>query len=165
MDGDDFKKLIIKDSHNNVEEIVLADELSINSYDLVNEMYDQPRKYVYFTSLLENVRVHLESEELKLERIHAELYEPTMTAVKARIDRNPTKDHIESEILKSEAFSEQREYIIYLGGVVKNLQSVVRAFEQRKDMLIQLAVNERKQEEYNQAIKQSNMNVGYQPNN
>lgn len=136
----------------------------INKHDISEELYMQPQKYVYYTALLEKVRSYLEGAKLAEEVMHAKLYEPARVGLVASMGKNPVKDQIEAEILNDEEYLDKREQVIILESTVKNLQYIVRAFEQRKDMLIQLSTRDRSQKEYEQAIKQTQMNQGYQGN-
>lgn len=156
-----FSKLIIYDASGNREELDLQEELNINPHNLVDELYLQPQKYVYYTALLEKVRSYLEGANLALDVEHARLYEPARDHLFKATGRNPTKDQIESYILNQETYLDKREQVIILESTVKNLQYVVRAFEQRKDMLIQLSTHERKRDEYERAIQQKQLNQGY----
>lgn len=161
LDDLDFSKLTIFDANGNREDMDLQEELMINKFDIESELYLQPQKYVYYTALLEKVRSYLEGAKLAEEVAHAELYEPARERLAASTGRNPTKDQIESAVLSEESYLEAREQVIILESTVKNLQYIVRAFEQRKDMLVQLSTHMRKREEYEQAIKQASVNQGY----
>lgn len=164
IDDLEFSRITIVDAHGNREERNLQDELMINPHNIEDELYEQPQKYVYYTALLEKVRSYLESAKLAEEMTHARMYEPARETLVNSTGRNPTKDQIESHILVQEEYSSKREQVIILEATVKNLQYVVRAFEQRKDMLVQLSTHERKREEYEQALKQAQMNQGYRGN-
>lgn len=159
-----FSKLIIYDASGNREDLDLQEELLINKHDIEQELYLQPQKYVYYTALLEKVRSYLESAKLTEELIHAELYEPSRESIVSATGRNPTKDQIESAILRQDKYIDAREQVIILESTVKNLQYIVRAFEQRKDMLVQLSTHERKREEYERSLNQLRINQGYQGN-
>lgn len=161
IDDLEFSRITIVDAHGNREERNLQEELLINKSNIEEELYEQPQKYVYYTALLEKVRSYLESAKLAEEMVHARLYEPSRELLVSSTGRNPTKDQIESHILNNEEYLDKREQVVILEATVKNLQYVVRAFEQRKDMLVQLSAHERSRGEYEQAIKQAQMNQGY----
>lgn len=162
IDDLDFSRITIYDAHGNREDKNMQDELMINPHNIEKELYEQPQKYVYYTALLEKVRSYLEAAKLAEEMTRARLYEPARESLVASTGRNPTKDQIESHILVQSEYEEKLEQVIILEATVKNLQYVVRAFEQRKDMLVQLSTHERKREEYEQALKRTQMQQGYQ---
>lgn len=164
LDDIDFSHLTIIDSNGNKKTVDLQDELVIDQYNIEKELYEQPKKYVYYTSLLEKVRAYLESAELALDVEHANLYEPSRASLQQETGSKPTKDQIESRILSDETYREKKEQVAILEGSVKNLYYIVKAFEQRKDMLIQLSTHERKREEYEQALNRARINNGYDPN-
>lgn len=161
LDSIEFTTLTVIDQNGNKETVNLQEELVIDEHNIGEELHNQPRKYVYYTSLLEKVRAYLESADLALEMEHARLYEPSRVHVLENTGKNPTKDQISSHIMNQTSFQEKKEQVVILESSVKNLQYVVKAFEQRKDMLIQLSTRDRKQREYEQAIKQVATSQGY----
>lgn len=131
----------------------LKEELKINEYDLNTEFHNQSSKYVYWTSLLETVRAYLESAQLLSERTRAALYEPCRQDLISGGVAKPTKDQIDSEIMKNAEYISTVTQVNNYTYYVKNLQYAVKAFEQRKDMLIQLGAEQRRQRDYEIALK------------
>lgn len=152
IDSLDFSTIILRDRNNKEEKLDVLEDLKVNEFDLQNELYTQPSKYMYYTSLLETVRAYYESSELQLEQTWARLYEPARTALIQGGTQRPTKDQIESWIYQQDEYIGKKNAANHYSSLVKKLQYIVKSFEQRKDMLIQLATDSRKQREYEQAI-------------
>lgn len=149
----DFDDLTIRTANGEVITYNLKQELTINPYDLNSEFHNQPSKYVYWTSLLETVRAYLESAELAEERTRAGFYEPCRQALINGGVAKPTKDQIDAEILNQEEYINARNQVNTYSYYVKSLQYIVKALEQRKDMLIQLGAEQRRQMDYEAALK------------
>jgi len=150
----EFFKITIKNASGQIEEFNIKDELTINEYDLNQMMYEQPAKYAYWGSVLEKFRAYLESSELQAEVEHANLYEEAVNTLKNEGTAKPTKDQIESWIMRQESYIQLLEQVNVYTGFVKKLNYVVKSFEQRKDMLIQIATDARKEREYENSLKQ-----------
>lgn len=151
-----FDMLTLKTASGETVTYNLKDELMINTHNLLEEFNLQPAKYVYWSSLLETVRAYLEASQLKEEQIRASLYEACRIILVDNGTAKPTKDQIEAEILKNDTYIEARELVNTYSYFVKNLQYTVKAFEQRKDMLLQLGAESRRQKDYEAALKDYN---------
>lgn len=130
----------------------LQDELRINKHDLSSEMESQPSKYIYWAFLQDKASSLLEGAELERDRIYASLYEPKRQALVASGTAKPTKDQINSAILADTDYTGAEDKVKELSEQFNNMKYIVKAFEQRKDMLIQLGSDARKEREYNQAL-------------
>lgn len=144
----DFNVISIRDSSGNVHTYDLMQELQINEHDLQTEFKLQASKYVYWASVLEQVRGYLEASELQEEKIKASLYENARSALIAEGSPKPTKDQVEAWIMRQENYINAREQVLGYNKFVKQLQYVVKSFEQRRDMLTQIGADVRKQKEY-----------------
>lgn len=150
----EFTTITIRDGSGNMATYNLQDELRINDHDLHNEIRMQPSKYVYWCSILEQVRGYLESAELHEETVKANLYENAREDLMQNGTPKPTKDQIESWILRQDEYIEAREQENIYSNLVKRLTFIVKAFEQRHGMLVQMSALQRDQMEYERAIKQ-----------
>lgn len=154
VDNMEFNKITVKDVSGNIHEYDLREELIINGHDLRTDLEDQPSKYMFWTGMLERVRANLEAAERELEYVVSELYEPIRERLEARTGTKPTKAQIDSLVTQHPSYREHREKVDGAKYQASRLNYVVKAFEQRKDMLIQISTSERKQKEYEQALKQ-----------
>lgn len=152
----DFNEVTIKDASGNVHEYDLEEELTINRHDLRKELEEQSSKYMFWTGMLERVRANLEVAERELEFVESELYEPIRVKLRQTMGgtSNPTKAQIEAMINQQNSYQEYRKKVEEASYQVKRLAYIVKAFEQRKDMLVQISTSDRKQREYEQALKQ-----------
>lgn len=154
VDSLDFEEITIRDMNGNEQTFNLKDELSINRHDIRTDLEEHPGKYMYWAGVLEKVRAYLESAELELETTFSALYEPVRVSLEKKIGKNPTKVQIEAVIYQQESYITAKEKVNDIQYQVKRLQYVVKNFEARKDMLIQISTTERKEREYEQALNQ-----------
>ncbi len=150
----DFDTLSVVDANGEKVTYQLYDELRINEFNVQKEFYEQPSKYVYWTSLLERMRLQQESEQLAIDRLKAQLYEPSRTALIVKGTAKPTKDQIDSKITLNKEYQLLLKSYVTTQYTVQKLQYVVKAFEQRKDMLIQIGAELRRQKDYESKITQ-----------
>lgn len=131
-------KLHIKLDKSREYEIDLGAALAVDDADLGTELMKQPYKYAWFAALYEmakgyraRLRKELKDYAAKLDPI---LREPKMTEaqLKAAIQRERKYSELEDKFLRAE---EQC-------GI---LQKAVRSFEQRKDCIMALNANLRKE--------------------
>lgn len=147
-----FTHIRIKDVNGEYHDYDILDELKIDEYNLEKELQLQPGKYVYWSSILEQVRSYLESAELQEEHTKANLYEVARNTLIAEGTPKPTKDQIDSWILRQEEFIQTKEQVNTFNNYVKQLNFVVKALEQRHSMLVQLSALKRDQRNYQNAI-------------
>ena len=149
----DFDTINIKTASGETVTFNLKQELTINEFDMNSEFALQPSKYVYWSSLLETVRSYLESAQLTEEVKRADLYEPARLALVASGVTKPTKDQIDAKILQTPEYITTKETVARYSLYVKKLQYIVKAFEQRKDMIQQMGAEKRRQLDYENAIR------------
>lgn len=145
----------ITDNAQNTYKYDIRSELLIDEHNLSKDLREQPSKYMYWASILEKARSYYEASNIELERTYAKLYEPCRLKSIAQGVQRPTKDQINSLIIQEEEYIKAQDINKNYEMYVKQLQYVVKAFEARKDMLIQLATDERKQKEYEATINQN----------
>lgn len=150
----EFNKVTVRDNSGNTFEYDMQEELMINRHDLRTELEEQSSKYMFWTGMLERVRANLEAAERELEYIVSQLYEPIRERLETKMGKNPTKAQIDAMINQQEIYQNQKKKVEEVDYQSRRLAYIVKAFEQRKDMLVQISTAERKQKEYEQAIKQ-----------
>lgn len=143
LDSLDFDSFTIKDKNGNHIEISVRDELVINETNIQQEFLGQSGKYAYWANLLEIVRHHLEVEQRKLETLGSQLNLTVRHQYKVNGEK-PTKDMVESAIFTDGSYQQQLQEVEKWNYRTKQIQYVVKAFEQRKDMLIQFGADLRK---------------------
>lgn len=142
LDFDRFKLVDINTGK--VVEYSLKDELSINRETYQSDFIDQPAKYVYWQAVLQNLKAYEESVERKSDIQHAHSYNYAYNYLKKETKVNrPTKDMIESIILRDKNYQKSLELVEEAKENVGIVNSIVKAYEQRRDMLIQLGADER----------------------
>lgn len=134
LDSLDFQVIRLVDESGQHITLDLKSELSVNESNLEVEMLQQPSKYIYWSSILEKIRFFKESSELELELLISELDKEAREEL-PKEDIKPTKDSVESYIKRTEEYKVAKEKCNYYEYLVKRLQFIVKAFEQRKDML------------------------------
>nr|DAG96526.1 MAG TPA: recombination, repair and ssDNA binding protein [Herelleviridae sp.] len=149
VDSLDFNDLTIIDMNGEAHTFNIHDELKLSEYTIQQEMYSQSAKYSYWASLLERVRVYAEAEQRKLEQIGAKVNKEVRNRYEQE-KKKPTKDVIESDILLDEEYQQQQYIVEQRNYQVKQLQYIVKAFEQRSSMLIQISAE----------LRQTNKNGG-----
>ena len=130
VDSLDFHYLRLIDESGQFQEYNLKEELAVNESNLLQEMLQQPSKYIYWASILEKIQFFQESSELELELLEARLDK------QARADlEKPTKDSVEAYIKRTDDYRKAREKVMYYDYICKRILRIVKGFEQRKDML------------------------------
>lgn len=134
VDSLDFDQINIIDENKQFETFNLKKELAVNEHNLLTEMLEQPSKYIYWSSVLEKLKFFQESTELQLEFLVATLDKQARDEMK-QIGEKPTKDSVDAFIKRSEKYQAMRQSCLGYDYVIGRVQRIVRAFEQRKDML------------------------------
>lgn len=153
----DFDKITITGANGESTTHDLREELKVNDFNVVSEFLEQPSKYVYWSSILERVKMFKESAELKAETYKASIYETSRTVLVDAGINKPTKEQVNSVIMSDENYIKLLEDVNTYTYLVGQLTYVVKAFEQRRDMLIQYGADLRKAREYEQRISMPNM--------
>lgn len=141
---DDMNRVVLRDQNGRIEEFNLDDELRITRNNLQEDFVTQPIKYAYWVSVLEKMRLYQESAELELEQVYASLYEPSRQALVSKGINKPTKEQISTEIVLQQQYTDAKNNANTYAYYVKRLQGIVKAWEQRREMLIQYGADNRK---------------------
>jgi len=134
IDAFDFNTVRLVDENGQVESFNLKEELKVNEHNLLKEMLEQPGKYIYWASVLEKLKFYQESKELSLERREAELEPIARKELKAE-ETKPTKDMIAAYIKRDEQYQQIQNELQTYNLIIGKVSRIVKAFEQRKDML------------------------------
>lgn len=142
VDSLDFDTIKIKDKNNNETILSIQEELKIDEINLNESFMSQSSKFAYWANLLEIVRRYSEAEERKLETIGAQLNLSIREWYKQNKEK-PTKDMIEARIMIDKNYQEQLKVVEEWNYKTKQLQYVVKAFEQRVNALTHLGAEQR----------------------
>lgn len=148
LDFDTFR--LLDGSTGEVQTYSLHDLLKVNQQNYQEEFLQQPAKYVYWQAVLQNLKAYEESTEREAEHAHADSYNEAYNYFRKQGNARPTKDLIESAILLDDTYQEKLEAVEQAKESVGIINAIVKAFEQRKDMLIQFGAEQR------QSYKNSN---------
>lgn len=121
-------------------------ELLVNDNNYQQEYLRQAQKYSFWADKLAIANRQVSGAEQQLDLVHAKLYHKyflDLSKSKAR----PTKDMVESEIIQDDSYQQALNSLNQCSFVEEKLKFIVKAFEQRKDMLIQFGAEMRKDRE------------------
>jgi asparagine synthetase B (glutamine-hydrolysing) len=130
-----FDMITIKDETGSYQEYDLRNELRVNEQNLNQEMLQQPAKYIYWSSILERLRFYQESKELELEQEEARLDSRARKHYLDAGNPKPTKDMVEAFIKQQDEYAAAQKQVHMYNHLVGRVARIVKAFEQRKDML------------------------------
>jgi hypothetical protein len=134
VDSLDFRFLRIVDNQGEFEEYDLKEELKVNEAILTTEMLQQPSKYIYWSSLLEKIKLYKEQAEMTLELEIAKMDQEARDFITSHQGK-PTKDIVEAYIKRQPAYETLSNNVQYFKYIEGRIARIVKAFEQRKDML------------------------------
>ena len=144
LDFDKFK--LVDSSSGESVEYSLKDLLKVNEDNYQQEFLNQASKYVYWQAVLQNLKVYQEGVQREAEIQHANSYNIAYNYLKntAKMNR-PTKDMIESIIMRDKDYQDKLIAVEDSSESVGLINAIVKALEQRKDMLIQYGADQRNQ--------------------
>jgi len=99
------------------------------------------------------LKLYEESYELQADKKRSELYEPSRQKLLAEGVTRPSKDQIDSQIMLDGDYYNLCNNVVAIHYQVNQIKALVKAFEQRKDMLIQYGADQRKEYEYSKKVK------------
>lgn len=141
--SDDFGTIDVQDEQKNIVSYDPADIVGFNGNNYLEEFQGQATKYIKWSTIYQYQKRVLAFQNSKLEAIHAEVYNRAMAQLMEGAKR-PTKDALEATVLLNSDYQKQLEIVQTQDYKVGVLQSLVKALEQRKDMLIQYGAEMRK---------------------
>ena len=121
----------------------IKEVLHINEATLTDEFIKQPSTYAYFAALAEYAVADVEHKKLAFSVLEANLDSQKRTELKET--PKVTEAVIKSAIIKDRKYQVSAEELIEAERQLGILKSLVRALEQRKDMLIQLGSSKRQE--------------------
>lgn len=134
VDSFDFQNLRIIDENGQYVSFDLQNELKVNESNLLQEMLQQPSKYIYWASLLEKINYFQEVKEIELETKIAQLDKSAREQCKTD-DVKPTKDIVDAYIKRHPEYLTAKKTVQHYEYISSRIARIVKAFEQRKDML------------------------------
>lgn len=143
VDSLDFTEFHIKDKNGSTESFDIRDELRITEETIKEDLMNQSAKYAYWSSILERARAYQESEERKLDQVSSSLN----LSVRQQFEqqgKKPTKDMVDSAITLDSNYQQQAKKVDNWSYKVRQLQYIVKAFEQRMNAMIQINADLRK---------------------
>lgn len=149
IDTFDFDILRLVDETGEFVQYNLRDELKVNEGNLLQEMLQQPSKFIYWASILEKLKFFQESKELAAERVIAQLDSQAREHYKGT-ETKATKDVVESYRKQQPEYEEVMTELNYYNFIVGKIGRIVKAFEQRKDMLQSYGKQVSEQKQYGQ---------------
>jgi hypothetical protein len=134
IDSFDFDLLRLTDETGQYVEYNLRDELKVNEANLLQEMLHQPSKFIYWASIFEKLKYFQEAKELEAERIIAQIDTEAREHYKGT-ETKATKDVVEAYRKQKDEYHNIMTELNYYNFLVGKIGRIVKAFEQRKDML------------------------------
>lgn len=139
----DFNTIRIVDNNGETQSYNISDMLSFNENNYEVAYTEQAASYVYWASVYAITKEQEESANNLLDKVHADQYAVAFNRLSGTGAR-PTKDAIESVIIQSPQYQDQKKVYFEAKRLAMQLQYLVKAFEQRRDMLIQFGAERRK---------------------
>ena len=143
----DTDRIDVVDYNGQMTTYSVSRELAVNEENYQQEFIKQPAKYAFWSAVLQQAKYVLASQQSKLEKVHAQLYNEVYTTL-SKEGMRPTKDLIEAQIILEDPYQEAQAQVESCEYSVSQVQYLVKAFEQRKDMLVQFGADMRKDNNY-----------------
>lgn len=126
--------LRIIDENGEVHEYNMQNELKVNEVTLGQELLQQPVKYLYWGSVLEKVNAYLDTAKWQMDILEANLRDEARLFF-AKQGARTNAQMIDDYAKQKDSWKIKRTEISNLEYIVKQTKLIVKAFEQRKDML------------------------------
>lgn len=143
---DGEQKVQLKDQLGKETVYNINDELMVNENNYQQEFLRQPQKYNFWSDKLTIAHRQLSGAQMESDVLHAKLFDKAYAEL-AKTKARPTKDMVEATILQDKEYQSALDKITQCAFVEEQLKFIVKAFEQRKDMLIQYGADARKDKE------------------
>ena len=115
---------------------VQSELFSINEYNYQNAMLDQASKYEQWSSYMTDMHMYAQQKHTQLDVLHSKLYNQKFHEAQSAGTKKPTKDYVESLVLTTDAYQAKQAEVADADYNLAQLKNIVKALEQRKDMLI-----------------------------
>ena len=140
-------KITIIDYNGESKTFSMGDIVRVDETNYQQEFIAQPAKYTYFANVLQSAkRVQAEQEDL-LAKLHGELYNKAYNQLKDD-GIKPTKDLIEAQIEQDDAYYKAKQRLAAAVESVGRANYLVKALEQRAQMLQSYGADQRKDFKY-----------------
>lgn len=123
-------------------------DLSVHDYNANDELREQHVKYRKYANIFNRLSYYLEEEEIRLVTISSQINLDIRNHYQSTNGKPPTKDVVEAEIQTRQNYIDQLRIVNHLKYQKTQLQYILKAFEQRKDMLVQYTAHLRKDIEH-----------------
>lgn len=143
----DSDRIDVIDYNGQMTTYSVSQELAVNEQNYQQEFIRQPAKYAFWSAVLQQAKYVLAAQESRLEKVHAQVYNKVNTAL-LKEGMRPTKDLIEAQIVLDDEYQKAKSQVETCEYSVSQVQYLVKAFEQRKDMLVQFGADMRKDNNY-----------------
>ena len=145
--GLDFDVFTVKDENGNSQTYSMRDLLKFNENNYEVALTSQASMYSYFANTYQIAKEQVENANNALTRVHAEIYNRVYLELNKQGLR-PTKDLVEAQIVGESDYQDKLKDVAQANRLAGQLQYLVKALEQRKDMLVQYSAEQRKSEKY-----------------
>ncbi|QYC50832.1 hypothetical protein KQUDLBSD_CDS0132 [Staphylococcus phage PG-2021_40] len=148
VDHIDTDTIRVVDSQGQTVDYDVLSDLSVHDYNANDELREQHVKYRKYANIYNRLSYYLEEEEIKLVTISSQINLDIRNQYQATNGKPPTKDVVEAEIQTKQKYIDQLRIVNHLKYQKTQLQYILKAFEQRKDMLVQYTAHLRKDIEH-----------------
>lgn len=148
VDHIDHDTISVVDNQGQVVEYDIMADLRVDDYNANYELREQHVKYRKYSHIFNMITYYLEEAELKLSQIGSKINLEVRTQYLNTTKKQPTQDIVNSEIQSRTEYTNQQEIVNRLKYQQNQLKYILKAFEQRKDMLVQYTAHLRKDHEH-----------------
>lgn len=149
LDSIDFDVVTIIDRNGNRASYSIQEDLKIDEINLNKEFMEQSSRFAWWSNLSDVVKRYQEAEQRKLETLGAQLNLSIRQQYEQQ-GKKPTKDMIDSSIKINQDYQNQERNVEEWNYKYNQLNSVVKAFQQRVNALTHLGAE----------LRQTNKNGG-----
>lgn len=143
----DLETIEVIDYNGQKQEYSVQEILHVDETNYQQEFLKQPSIYAFWATVLEKGKLVTKQQEDILNQVHAKCYN---RYYKQFLDSGtkPTKDMVEAQILNDEDYSKQLSVLNNTKYATERVQYLVKALEQRAQMLISYGADQRKEKDY-----------------
>lgn len=143
----DMDKITVVDYNGQHQTFSVNDVVYVDETTYQKEFLEQPRKYSFWSSVLQQAkRVQAEQNDM-LKQAHDRLYNEAYNALTEQKIK-PTKDLIEAQIGQSDEYFKAKQRANEADYSANRVNSLVKALEQRASMLQSFGAEQRKEQHY-----------------
>ena len=143
----DMDKITVIDYNGQSQEYSVRDIINVDEMNYQIEVINQPAKYAYWSSVLQAAKRVEAEQQASLDKQHALSYNKVYDELSKQGIR-ATKDLIEAQIEQDPDYEKAKQRVVVADYSAGRIQYLVKALEQRANMLIQLGADIRKDRNY-----------------